>query len=203
MRGNEFSRYREERTERTFESSKRYEEYAYVLDYLPRGRSEARHRYRAGALVQAVGEEYFTLLEAIAKEGLALKSYDRVYVGKNNRETITYIIGRISYDELTANAKMELSEVVEKIILGRESWFVNFFNAVQAVTPRMHALELIPGIGKKYMWQILDERERKSFESFEDLQQRADVPSPAKLVTKRVLVELSEESKYRLFTRAP
>ena len=203
MRGNEFSRRREERTERAYEPSKRYEEYAYVVDYLPHGRSEARRRYQAGALVQAVGEEFFTLLEAIAKEGVILKLYDRVYVGKDNREKITYIIGRINYDELTSNAKMELSNVVEKIVLSRESWFINFFNAVQAITPRMHALELIPGIGKKYMWQIIDERERKPFENFEDLQQRANIPSPAKLVAKRILEELPGESKYRLFTRAP
>lgn len=203
MRGNEFSRRREERRERAYEFSKRYEEYAYVLDYLPHGRAEARHRYRAGALVQVVGEEFFTLLEAIAKEGVVLKTYDRVYVGKSNREKITYIIGRINYDELTSSAKMELSSVVEKIVLSRESWFINFFNMVQALTPRMHALELIPGIGKKYMWQIIDERERKPFENFEDLQQRANIPSPAKLVTKRILEELPGESKYRLFTRAP
>jgi len=182
---------------------KRYEEYAYVLDYLPHGRPGARPGYRAGALVQVVGEEYFTLLEAIAKEGVTLKSYDRVYVGKDARDEITYIIGRIGYDELTTNAKMELAAIVEKIVLNRESWYINFFNTAQAITPRMHALELIPGIGKKYMWQILDEREKRSFKNFEDLQQRANMPNPAKLVTKRILEELAGESKYRLFTRAP
>lgn len=184
-------------------SEKRYEEYAYILDYLPHGRSGTRPGYRAGALVQVVGEEYFTLLEAIAKEGIVLKTYDRVYVGKDAREEITYIIGRISYDELTTNAKMEIPAVLEKIVLNRKSWFVRFFNTAQAITPRMHALELIPGIGKKYMWQILDERERKPFQSFEDLQQRANMPNPAKLITKRILEELAGESKYRLFTRAP
>ena len=184
-------------------SEKRYEEYAYVLDYLPHGRPGARPGYRAGALVQVVGEEYFTLLEAIAKEGTALKTYDRVYVGKDAREEITYIIGRINYDELTTNAKMELPAVVEKIVLNRESGFLNFFNTAQAITPRMHALELIPGIGKKYMWQIIDERERRPFQSFDDLQQRANIPNPAKLITKRILEELAGESKYRLFTRAP
>ncbi len=189
--------------ERMEKSEKRYEEYAYVLDYLPHGRPGARPGYRAGALVQVVGEEYFTLLEAIAKEGVALKTYDRVYVGKEAREKITYIIGRINYDELTTNAKMELSAVVEKIVLNRESWFVNFFNTAQAITPRMHALELIPGIGKKYMWQILDEREKRPFQNFDDLQQRANMPNPAKLITKRILEELAGESKYRLFTRAP
>jgi len=182
---------------------KRYEEYAYVLDFLPHGRPGARHGYRAGALVQVVGEEYFTLLEAIAKEGITLKTYDRVYVGKDARDKITYIIGRIGYDELTSNAKVELAAVVEKIVLDRESLFVNFFNTAQAITPRMHALELIPGIGKKYMWQILGEREKRPFQSFDDLQQRANTPNPAKLITKRVLEELAGESKYRVFTRAP
>ncbi|NIW13904.1 MAG: DUF655 domain-containing protein, partial [Candidatus Thorarchaeota archaeon] len=64
------------------------------------------------------------------------------------------------------------------------------------------ALELIPGIGKKYMWQILDERDRKPFKNFEDLQQRANMPNPAKLLAKRILEELAGESKHRLFTRA-
>jgi len=182
---------------------KRYEEYAYILDYLPHGRPGARPGYRAGVLVQVIGEDYFTLLEAVVKEGISLSSYDRVYVGKDPRDKITYIIGRIGYDELTTNAKMELVTVVEKIVLNREGWFVDFFNKAQAITPRMHAIELIPGIGKKYMWQILNEREKSPFKSFENLQQRANIPNPAKLITKRILEELAGESKYRLFTRAP
>ena len=193
--------------EKEKEIEKRYEVYAYVLDFLPHGRPGAapgtRPGYRAGALVQVIGEEFFTLLEAIAKEGVVLKSSERVYVGKDARDKITYIIGRIGYDELTTTAKMELATVIEKVVINREPWFVNFFNTAQAITPRMHALELIPGIGKKYMWQILDEREKNPFKSFEDLQQRANIPSPAKLIAKRILEELSGESKYRIFTRAP
>jgi len=153
---------------------KRYEAHAYVLDFLPHGRPGARPSYRAGALVQVVGEGYFTLLEAIVKEGVTLKTFDRVYVGKDARNEITYIIGRIGYDELTSTAKMELPAALEKIVFNHETLFVNFFNNAQAITPRMHALELIPGIGKKYMWQIIDERDRKPFKNFEDLQQRAN-----------------------------
>jgi putative nucleotide binding protein len=126
-----------------------------------------------------------------------------VYVGKDSRQEITYIIGRIGFDELTSAARVELPGVVERIVLNREPWFINFFNAAQAITPRMHALELIPGIGKKYMWQIVNEREKTPFKNFEELQKRADIPSPPKLITKRILEEMSGESKYRLFTRAP
>jgi putative nucleotide binding protein len=187
-------------------TEKRYEEYAYVLDFLPHGRPgvrpSGRAGYRAGALVQLIGEEFFTLLEALAKEGVTLKPHDRVYVGKEAREEITYIIGRIGYDELTAAAKMELPAVISRIVLNREKWFIDFFNNARAITPRMHALELIPGIGKKYMWQVINEREKKPFESFEDLQKRTELPNPVKLITKRILEELAGESKYRLFTRA-
>ena len=185
------------------ERGQKYEEYAYVLDYLPHGRPGTRPGYRAGALIQVVGEEYFTFLEAIARDGIVLKTSDKVYVGKDSRRKITYIIGRINYDDLTSNAKMELPGTIEKIVLNRERWFITFFNTAQAVTPRMHALELIPGIGKKYMWQIIDERDRKPFQNLEDLQNRANMPTPSKLITRRILEELAGESKYRLFTRAP
>jgi len=179
-----------------------YEEYAYVLDFLPYGKPSSRPAYRAGAVVQVTGESYFTLLEATVRDGVTLGTYDRVYVGKNRREEITYISGRINYDELTTNARMELANVIEKIVLSQEERFIDFFNAAQAITPRMHSLELIPGIGKKYMWQIINEREKGPFKSFEDLQSRVNIPNPAKLVTKRIIEELAGESKYRLFTRA-
>lgn len=179
-----------------------YEEYAYVIDYLPYGKPGLRLRRGAGAVVQLVGEEYFTLLEAVVKEGVMLKPSDRVYIGKDSRKEILYILGRTRYEDLTANAKIELENVIEKIVLNREAFFVNFFNTAKPITPRMHALELIPGIGKKYMWKIIDEREKKPFESFQDLQKRANLPNPAKLIVKRIIEELSGESKYRLFTRA-
>lgn len=185
---------------------KRYEEYAYVLDFLPHGRQgvhvSGRAGYRAGALVQLVGEEFFTLLEALIKEGAVLKPNDRLYVGKDARDEVTYIIGRIGYDELTVAAKNELSAVISRIVLNREEWFIDFFNNARAVTPRMHALELIPGIGKKYMWQVINTREKKFFENFDDLQKRTEIPNPVKLITKRVMEELAGDSKYRLFTRA-
>jgi len=52
------------------------------------------------------------------------------------------------------------------------------------------------------MWQIVNQRERKLFESFADIQTRAGLAYPAKTIAKRIIEELSEESKYRLFTRA-
>ena len=48
------------------------------------------------------------------------------------------------------------------MIAENESRYVTYFNELQPLTPRLHALELIPGIGKTFMRQIVSERERKS-----------------------------------------
>jgi putative nucleotide binding protein len=180
-----------------------YEEYGYIIDYIPYGKPGVRTKFRSGTTIQVIGEKYFTLLEAILKEGIIMKILDKIYVGKNQRKEVEYIIGRIGYGDLTANAKVELEHVVEKIVMSREQWVVNFFNSAPPITPRMHSLELIPGIGKKYMWKILDAREKKKFQSFEDLQNRTELFNPAKGIAKRVNHELTGESKYQLFVRIP
>jgi len=179
---------------------KKYEEYAYVLDFFMREVRAGRRPF-VGPVVQLVGEEFFTLLEAVVKLGVELRPQERIYIGRNEREHVAYIIGRISYDDLTVAAKAELPIAVEAIITRNEARFVQFFNTAGPITPRLHALELLPGIGKRYMWLILEERERKPFESFEDLQKRTGLPNPVKMIAKRVMEELMEEPRYRLFTR--
>jgi len=180
---------------------KKYEEYAYVIDYLPHGRPQTQ-RGRTEATVLLIGNKDFTLLEAKVKPGFAPKPQDLIYVGKESREEITHITGRVGYEELTAAAKEELNTAIRSIILSDEKRFVGFFNEAQAVTPRMSALRILKGIGKKYMMQILKEREKKPFENFEDLQKRTQMPSPVLLLTKRIIAELSDEDiKYRKFVR--
>jgi putative nucleotide binding protein len=180
-----------------------YEEYAYVLDFLQYGRPVVdKSRHLALPTVQVIGETYFTLLEAEVRSGAPVSLHERVYIGKDRREKINRIMGRIGYNDLTANAKAEVLSVLEELIGNQEQRFVAFFNNSQAITPRMHALELLPGIGKKSMWQIINAREKKSFANFKDLQDRTSIGDPIKVIAKRILDELSGGEKYRIFSRA-
>ncbi|MFB0543973.1 MAG: DUF655 domain-containing protein [Candidatus Bathyarchaeia archaeon] len=182
--------------------AKKYEEYAYILDYLPHGRMVSQKpSFRGEGLVQMIGETYFTLLEAIPRKGMTVQIRERVYVGKKGRVKIGHIIGRVTFDELTSAAKAELPTVLEAMIKSHEQRFIRFINESQPITPRMHALELIPGIGKKLMWQIINQREIRKFTSLEDLRERTNIPDPVKLLARRILDELSKEEKYQLFTR--
>ncbi len=178
-----------------------YEEYAYVLDYLPYGRSSDKSRHLVVPTVQIMGEQYFTLLEAELKVGATVTIHERIYIGRDRREKVDRIISRISYEQLTANAKAEIIPLIEELVKKQEKRFVDFFNNSQPVTPRMHSLEQLPGIGKKSMWTLVNLREKKPFLNYKDIQERAGLTDVQKIVAKRILEELSAESKYRLFTR--
>lgn len=181
---------------------KKYEEHAYVLDDLPHGRPGApRTTYHGRAIIQMVGETFFTLLEAVPRKDSIFNIQERIYVGKKGRTKVEHILGRINYEDLTSTAKAELPTTVETIVRTQETRFVNFFNESQPLTPRMHAMELIPGIGKRLMWQILEARERVPFGTFEDLQKRVNITDPVKLLVRRIMNELSEVEKYQLFVR--
>jgi putative nucleotide binding protein len=178
-----------------------YEEYAYVLDFLPYGRSSDRSRHLVVPSVQIMGEQHFTLLEAELKVGATVVVPERIYIGRDRREKVDRIISRISYDQLTANAKAEVTPLIDELVQKQEKRFVDFFSNSQPVTPRMHSLELLPGIGKKSMWTIVNTREKKPFTSYKDIEERTGITDVRKMLAKRIFEELSTESKYRIFTR--
>ena len=94
-----------------------------------------------------------------------------------------YIRGRISYSELTSYAKDTIQEVVAGLVDKDEKRFVEFFNKSMPLTTRMHSLELLPGIGKRHLFDIINERKKKSFETFKDVQDRVPMlPDPKKMI---------------------
>jgi putative nucleotide binding protein len=186
------------------EPPKKFEDFAYVLESLPFGHPrDTRPLYRREPIVQAVGEDFFTLLELIPVPGANFQRREKIAIGRWGREKIDHVKRRIEYDELTQNAKDELQIVVEEIVTKNEARFLHFFNNSGPVTTRMHSLELLPGIGKKAMWQILEERKKAPFKNFEDIQTRTHITDPKKIVMKRIFIEIKNEDKYYIFCKPP
>lgn len=180
--------------------TRKYEEYAYVLDFTPRGKS-ITVRGREGVIIQAIGEERLTLLELLGIANATVEVGDRLYIGREGREKVSSVLGRLDYNDISQAAKNELPNIVEKIVVANEKRFVNYINMSQPITPRIHALELIPGIGKTYMMTIIKERDKRKFENFADLQTRVGLRDPAKLVAKRILEEIMGQARMNLFVR--
>jgi putative nucleotide binding protein len=176
------------------------DEYIIVLDFLSRGHADSR---RAEPIAQGIGNNFLSLLEVVIKPDVVVKPGDLLYIGEKKRDHVKYIKGRIRYDSLTGYAKKELEDVIDKIIEKNEKRFVNFFNIAGPVSTRLHSLELLPGIGKKHMWAIIGERKRKKFDNFKDLKKRVDMlPDPKRMIKRRIIDELKENDRHRLFVVA-
>lgn len=187
------------------------EDNAVILDYLSLGYVQSdMSKFKGKAIAQAIGTDYFTLLELAPKNGVDLEIQDTVYIGKGKRDKIYRVLGKLDFENLTATSRIELEYAIKDIVISREEEFVEFFNTAGPVNTRLHKLELIPGIGKKYMREILDERKKKEFESFEDISNRVPALSdPVGMIANRVKQELDTTTvkrgklKYYLFTPIP
>jgi putative nucleotide binding protein len=150
---------------------RKYEEYAYVLDFNSRGKSSTV-RGREGIIITAIGEDRLTILEILGIPNSTFEIGEKIYIGKEGRTKVLSVLGKMEYDKISSSAQSELESVVQKIVTNNESKFVEYLNNARPLTPRIHALELIPGIGKTYMKNMLEERDKKKFESYHDLQER-------------------------------
>jgi len=179
------------------------EESAIVLDFLPHGYPfDNRPSHKKTPIAQAIGKTHFVLLELVPKKDIFLQPLEEVYIGEGKREKIHHIVGKLSMGRLTSTAKNELEFVILDLIKKNEAFFINFFNTAQPLTMRMHQLELLPGLGKKHMWEIIQAREDKHFASFEDLKKRVKlIPNPEKAILKRILQELQGTEKHHIFVQ--
>jgi putative nucleotide binding protein len=175
------------------------EETAVVLDYLPYGYPLEKRNF---PVVQAIGKNNFTLLQLVPRKGSAFELQEEIYIGEGKRDKIQFIQGRLLREKLTENAKMQLQDFIAKAVKEKEAKFIEFFNKAQAINTRLHQFELLPGFGKKHCEAILDERDKKPFESFEEIKSRVTgIPDPQKAIEKRLYEELTEIQRQNLFIR--
>jgi len=173
------------------------EEYAIIIEYLPNGYPLERKML---PVAQAIGEKNLTLLELIPRRGISIEIGEKVYIGEGKRDKISYILGRLKREKITEAAKNQLQEIIKSLLSNSHERFVEFFNTADPINKRLHQIELIPGLGKKHMQEIIKQREEEKFESFEDMKKRIpNLPDPEKAVEKRIFQELTNLERYNLF----
>ena len=177
------------------------EEYAIVLDFLQHGYAfDRKPLHMKTPIVQAIGRNHFILLELVPKKDVYLQPHEEVYIGDGKRDKIHHIIGKLPLSKLTATAKNELEYIIKDLVSKNEKMFVDFFNNAKPLSTRMHQLELLPGVGKKHMWEIIEAKRDKPFESLADIKKRVKLmPDPEKSVIRRILLELEGTEKHRIF----
>jgi putative nucleotide binding protein len=186
--------------ERVNTQSRKYEEYAYVLDFISQGKSKTVHG-RDGIIIVALGEERLTLLEILGVDDSTFDVGEKIYIGKEGRIKVQSVLGKLDYEQITGTAQSELENVVNTIVTKNEQRFVDYINNAQPLTPRKHSLELIPGIGKTYLKLIIEQINKQKFLNYKDMEERAGLKEPVNHLSKRILEEITGETQFRLFVK--
>jgi predicted nucleic acid-binding OB-fold protein len=162
-----------------------------------RGIRPVRGGYLSLPLAFGVNRDRIFLFVAAASPDKKIKVGSTVDL--EDKTTLT-AWARIDYPDLSSAARSELENAIDKIVSESDALFTDFFNRASPITTRLHSLELIPGIGKKHMWEVIESR-RKPFANMDEIKQRLpSIPDPRKGIRARILKELQEDEKYCLFS---
>ncbi|MFB6117718.1 DUF655 domain-containing protein [Halosegnis sp.] len=176
-----------------------------VLDVLPNGRpDDDRPPSQRAPVAYALDTDSFGLYELTLSEDAHVLVGNRLVVAPHEeRDEEVIAATETSYEEVSGAARSELEYVIEELIEEEEDRFVDFFNEAQPITLRLHQLNLLPGIGKKLRNDILDERKREPFDSFEDIAERVSgLHHPKDVLVERITEELRDDDlKYCIFAR--
>ena len=164
-------------------------------------RTEQQAHRSFSPLCQIIEVPNFHLFEIELNKGANVAIQDKVVItgeeGPSGR-----IQKRLKFGDLTPTSGDMLLEILHSYVLENEKQYVDWFNAAGPITIKRHSLEVLPGIGKKIMWDIVNERQKKPFESFSDITTRVPGVKPSELISKRILEEMqSDEEKHYLFVK--
>ncbi|MHA1763681.1 MAG: DUF655 domain-containing protein [Promethearchaeota archaeon] len=175
-----------------------------ILDILPYGHPDNdRPSWTKQPVAQVLTFPDFVLYEVrLTDRETNLNVQDKdIYENFIARGQLKDVLRKIDYNDLTTTSKALLEPILEREVVNYEEMFINFFNNSTSITPRMHALKLLPGIGQKHMWEILEARDRQKFTTFQDIIDRTSISNPAKLIAQRIIKELQRDAKYYIFSK--
>ncbi len=182
---------------------KKFREIA-ILDLLLHGHPEEdKPSWSKTPIAQVLTFPDFVLYEVKCNRDSEIKVQEKnTYDVFLNQNKLREVIKKIDYKDLTNTSKALSQPILESEVLNYEEEFINFFNNSTSITPRMHSLKLLPGVGQKHMWEIIEARNRQKFTTFQDISDRTSMSNPAKQISLRIIKELQREGvKYYLFSK--
>ncbi len=182
---------------------KKFREIA-ILDLLLHGHpEEVKPSWSKTPIAQVLTFPDFVLYEVKCNRDSEIKVQEKnTYEVFLNQNKLREVIKKIDYKDLTNTSKALIQPILESGVLNYEEEFINFFNNSTSITPRMHSLKLLPGVGQKHMWEIIEARNRQKFTTFQDISDRTSMSNPAKQISLRIIKELQREGvKYYLFSK--
>lgn len=120
----------------------------------------------------------------------------RLYMGTDHsqREVVQDVLGFARIRDLSNAANQEMPIVIQQIIEDSPEIFIQqFFNRAGNLSLKMHAFELLPGVGSKKAMEMVASRGRVGWDSFQQLNDDCNI-NAAELLAKRFVSEIEDRS---------
>tara|TARA_Y100000746_G_scaffold32363_1_gene24365 strand:- start:636 stop:1238 length:603 start_codon:yes stop_codon:yes gene_type:complete len=151
----------------------------------------------AGGVIVVVTEPALHVIRLRPKPNSGLQAVgSRIFMGidHSKREVVQDILGFARIRDLSNGASTELPIVIQQIIEDSPDVFVQqFFNRAGNLSLKMHAFELLSGVGSKKALEMVASRGRVGWESFAQLDEDCGI-NAAELLAKRFVSEIEDRS---------
>ena len=151
----------------------------------------------AGGVIVVVTEPALHVIRLRPKANSGLQAVGaRIFMGidHSKREVVQDILGFARIRDLSNGASIELPIVIQQIIEDSPDAFVQqFFNRAGNLSLKMHAFELLSGVGSKKALEMVASRGRVGWESFAQLNEDCGINAP-ELLAKRFVSEIEDRS---------
>ena len=120
----------------------------------------------------------------------------KLYMGidHSQREVVQDVLGFARIRDLSNAASQEMPIVIQQIIEESPDVFIQqFFNRAGNLSLKMHAFEVLPGVGNKKAMEMVASRGRVGWESFEQLNGDCNI-NAAELLARRFVSEIEDRS---------
>lgn len=151
----------------------------------------------AGGVIVVVTEPALHVIRLRPKSNSGLQAVGaRIFMGidHSKRDVVQDILGFARIRDLSNGASIELPLVIQQIIEDSPEVFVQqFFNRAGNLSLKMHAFELLSGVGSKKALEMVASRGRVGWESFAQLNEDCGINAP-ELLAKRFVSEIEDRS---------
>lgn len=148
--------------------------------------------------VVIIGEKYLTPIRGVIKNNSSVEFGENVYFGQGTRDKVFTLRGRVPKSELINLDIDDLNKIFKLILKGNEQTYVGMINKAGFMSIGRHQIELLPGIGDKYLKKILDQREERPFSSYKDFKDRTDLDLE-EMITERIRHEMLQGDNIHMF----
>lgn len=151
----------------------------------------------SGGVLVVITEPNLHVIRLRPKSGSGLQMVgSRLYMGidHSKRDIVQDILGFARIRDLSNSASIELPVVIQQVIEDSPEIFIQqFFNRAGNLSLKMHAFELLAGVGNKKAMDMVTRRGRAGWESFAQLDEDCGINS-AELLAKRFVSEIEDRS---------